>query len=265
MRNPGAPKVRRRAQAQPLTPSQKSRLHPRGTSAKREYRPVITSPYTRNRWRRRPPDRHQTRGERMQRALPLQAIALLVCLLVACSESGTRSPTAPNLSPPLAAALAPAADTVQVQVTLEIQTGHTVHFTIEITGGDPGAEPVWTCASADTTVALAARTDSGCSATGAAVAPPASRPTVTRGTGDRHPSVGLRVTPSPLAAALAPAGDTSRQGRPSSHLEITGGDPNVEPAGRAPPPTPWSRRRALPPLDAPPREPPVAPPRLPRP
>ena len=51
----------------------------------------------------------------MQRVLPLQAIALLVCLL-GCSESGTRSPTAPSPPPPLAAALAPAADTVQVQV-----------------------------------------------------------------------------------------------------------------------------------------------------
>ncbi len=167
----------------------------------------------------------------MQRALPLQAIALLVCLLVACSESGTRSPTAPNLSPPLAAALAPAADAVQVQVTLEIQTGHTVHFTIEITGGNPGAEPTWMCASADTAVARAARTDSGCSATGTGSGTTTIAATVTRDTATATASVGLRVTPPPLAATLAPAADTVQTGQTVQFtLEIAGGDPNVEPA-----------------------------------
>ena len=83
----------------------------------------------------------------MQRVLPLQVIALAVCLLVGCSESGTRSPTAPTPPPPLTASLAPAADTVE--------TGQTAQFTLEITGGDPNAQPAWTCASADTTVASA--------------------------------------------------------------------------------------------------------------
>ena len=167
----------------------------------------------------------------MQRILPLRAVALAVFVLVSCSESGTRGPTAPNPPPPLAAALAPAADTVQVQFTVEIQTGQTVHFTIEITGGDPDAEPVWTCASADTTVALAARTDSGCSATGTGSGTTTIAATVTRGTATATASVGLRVTPPPLAAALAPAADTVQTGQTVHFtLEITGGDPNAEPA-----------------------------------
>ena len=164
----------------------------------------------------------------LQRCLP---IVVSVCLLVGCSESGTRSPTAPNPPPPLAAALAPAADTVQVQFTVEIQTGQTVQFTLEITGGDSDAEPVWTCASADTTVVLAARTDSGCSATGTGSGTTSIAATVTRGTATATASVDLRVTPLPLAAALAPAADTVQAGQTVQFtLEITGGDPNAEPA-----------------------------------
>ena len=111
----------------------------------------------------------------LQRCLP---IVVSVCLLIGCSESGTRSPTAPNPPPPLAAAFAPAADTaVDVQFTVEIQTGQTVRFTIEITGGDPDAQPVWTCASADTTVALAPEPTLGAPPREPAVAlPPSPRP-----------------------------------------------------------------------------------------
>ena len=167
----------------------------------------------------------------MQRVSPIQAIALAVCLLVGCSESGTRSPTAPNPPPPLAAALAPATDTVQVQFTVEIQTGQTIHFTIEITGGDPDADPVWTCASADTTVAQAAQSASGCSATGVGVGTTTIAATVTRGTATATASVGLRVIPPPLGAALAPAADTVQTGQTAQFtIEIAGGDPSAEPA-----------------------------------
>ena len=167
----------------------------------------------------------------MQRFLPLQATALAVCLLVGCSESGTRTPTAPDPPPPLAAALAPATDTVQVQFTVEIQTGQTVHFTVEVTGGDSDTEPSWTCASADTTVASAAQTASGCSATGTGVGTTTITATVTRGTATATAAVGLRVIQPPLFGALAPAADTVRTGETAQFtVEITGGDSHTEPA-----------------------------------
>lgn len=167
----------------------------------------------------------------MQRVMPLQAAALAVWLLVGCSESGTRTPTAPDPPPPLAAALAPAADTVQVQFTVEIQTGQTVHFTIEVTGGDPETEPSWTCASTDTTVASAAQTASGCSATGTGVGTTTITATVTQGTATATAAVGLRVIQPPLFGALAPAADTVRTGQTAQFtLEITGGDSNAKPA-----------------------------------
>ena len=66
----------------------------------------------------------------MQRVLPLQAIALAACLLVGCSESGTPNPTAPDSTASAhRLAFAAVADTVQVQFTIEIQTGQTVKFT----------------------------------------------------------------------------------------------------------------------------------------
>lgn len=142
----------------------------------------------------------------------LRSTALAVCLLVGCSESGTRTPTAPDPPSELAAAFAPAADTVQVQFTVEIRTGQSVHFTIEVTGGDSDTEPSWTCASADTTVASAARTASGCSATGTGVGTTTITATVTRGTATATAAVGLRVTQPPLVGALAPAADTVQTG-----------------------------------------------------
>lgn len=166
----------------------------------------------------------------MQRVLPLLAMALAVSLLVGCSESGSRSPTAPDPPPMLAAALAPGTDTVQVQFTIEIQTGQTVHFTITITGGDPNVDPVWTCVSADTTVASAAQTASGCSATGIGVGTTTITATVSRGPATATASVGLIVTQPPLVAALAPRADTLRTGQTAQFtIEITGGDPNNEP------------------------------------
>ena len=120
----------------------------------------------------------------MQR-VPFQVIALAVCLVVGCSESGTRSPTAPNPPPPLTASLAPAADTVQ--------TGQTAQFTLEITGGDPNTEPAWTCASADTMVASASATASGCSATGTGTGTTTIAATVKRGTATTTASASLRV------------------------------------------------------------------------
>lgn len=167
----------------------------------------------------------------MHRALPFQAIALAVLLFAACSESGPRSPTAPDPPPPLAASLASATDTVQVQITIEIQTGQTAHFTIAITGGDSNVDPVWTCASADTTVASAAQTASGCSATGIGAGSTTITAAVTRGTATATATVGLRVTQPPLAVAFAPAADTVETGQTAQFtIEITGGDPNTEPA-----------------------------------
>ena len=166
----------------------------------------------------------------MHRALPFQAIALAVILLAACSESGTRSPTAPDPPPPLAAALASGTDTVQVQFTIEIRTGQTVHFTIAITGGDPNVDPVWTCASADTAVASAAQTASGCSATGIGVGNTTITATVTQGTATATATVGLRVTQPPLVAALAPGADTVQTDQTAQFtIEVTGGNPNTEP------------------------------------
>ncbi|MDE2754090.1 MAG: hypothetical protein OXI83_16085, partial [Gemmatimonadota bacterium] len=126
----------------------------------------------------------------MQRVLPLQATASAVLLLVVgCSESRTPAPTGPTppppTPPPLAASLSPAADTVQ--------TGQTTEFALEITGGDPSAEPAWTCASADTTVASAAETASGCSATGTGSGTTTIAATVTRGALAVTASASLRV------------------------------------------------------------------------
>ena len=125
--------------------------------------------------------------------------------------------------PPLAASIAPAADTVQ--------TGQTAQFTLEITGGDPNAEPAWTCAAADTLVASATATAAGCSATGTGTGTTTIAATVTRGTATATASASLRVTPPPLAASIAPAADTVQTGQTAQFtLEITGGDPNAEPA-----------------------------------
>ena len=163
----------------------------------------------------------------MQRILPLRAVVLAVFVLVSCSESGTRGPTAPTPPPtpllPLAASIAPAADT--------IETGQTTQFTLEITGGDPNAEPAWTCAAADTLVASATATAAGCSATGTGTGTTTIAATVTRGTAMATASASLRVTPPPLAASIAPAADTVQTGQTAQFtLEITGGDPNAEPA-----------------------------------
>ena len=167
----------------------------------------------------------------MHRVLPFQAIALAVVLLAGCSEWGTRIPTAPEPQPALAAALAGAADNVQVKFTIGIRTGQTVHFTIAITGGDPNVDPVWTCASADTTVALAGHTTYGCSATGVGVGTTDITATVTRGTATVTASVGLRVTHPPLLGAIAPVADTVRTGQTAQFtLEVTGGDSDTDPA-----------------------------------
>ena len=87
--------------------------------------------------------------------------------------------------PPLTTSLSPAADTVQ--------TGQTAEFTLEIAGGDPNAEPAWTCASADTTVASTAQTASGCSATGTGAGTTTIEATVTRGALTATASASLRV------------------------------------------------------------------------
>ena len=162
----------------------------------------------------------------MPRVLPLQVIALAVCLLVGCSESGTRSPTAPTPPPPpppLTTSLSPAADTVQ--------TGQTAEFTLEIAGGDASTEPSWTCASADTMVASATQTASGCSATGTGTGTTTIAATVTRGTFTAAASASLQVTLPPLTASLSPAADTVEAGQTAEFtLEITGGDASAEPA-----------------------------------
>ena len=167
----------------------------------------------------------------MHRGSPFQAIVLAVCLFAGCSESGTRSPTASDPPPPLAAAFAAGTDTVQVQFTIEIQTGQTVRFTVAITGGDPNVDPVWVCTSADTTVASAAQTSSGCSATGIGAGSTNIAAAVTRGTATATATVGLRVTQPTLVVAFAPAADTVETGQTAQFtIEITGGDPNTEPA-----------------------------------
>ena len=125
--------------------------------------------------------------------------------------------------PPLTASLAPATDTVQM--------GQTVQFTVEITGGDPNAEPAWTCASADTTVASASATASGCSAAGTGIGTTTIAATVTRGTLTTTASASLRVIPPPLSASLTPAADTVQTDQTVQFtVEITGGDSNAEPA-----------------------------------
>ena len=130
-----------------------------------------TGTLTIRRWR---PSQVNIRGHRIQRSLATASSVLAGFVLAGCSESGTRGPTDPDPLPPLAASISPAADTVQ--------TDQTVQFTIEITGGDPNAEPAWTCASADTTVASASATASGCSATGTGTDTTTIAATVTRGT-----------------------------------------------------------------------------------
>ena len=148
-------------------------------------------------------------------------------MLLGCSGSGTSGPPTPAPPPPppppLSAVLSPAADTVE--------TGQTAEFTLEITGGDPNAEPSWTCASADTTVASAARTAAGCFATGRGPGTTAIGATVTRGALTATASASLRVTAPPLSAVLSPAADTVETDQTAEFtLEITGGDPNAEPS-----------------------------------
>ena len=180
----------------------------------------------------------------MHRVLPFQAIALAVGLLVGCSESGTRIPTAPEPQPALAAALAGAADNVQVKLTIGIRTGQTVHFTIAITGGDPNVDPVWTCASADTTVALAGHTNYGCSATGVGVG-------TTDITRDRHARHGdrhrLRRPSSDPSTASRRHRARRRHGsdgpdRPVHPRNHRRGTPTPNRHGHARPPTLWWRR-----------------------
>ena len=127
--------------------------------------------------------------------------------------------------PPLIASLSPSAATVE--------TGQTAEFTLGIAGGDPNVEPSWTCASADTTVALAAPTASGCSATGTGTGTTTVEATVTRGALTATASASLRVTPLPLTASLSPAADTVQTGQTAEFtLEITGGDASADPVWR---------------------------------
>ena len=155
--------------------------------------------------------------------LPLRVEALALLVLAGCSESATRGPTDPEPVPPLSASISPTADTVQI--------GQMVDFTVEITGGDPNAQPTWTCASADAMIASATRTTAGCSATGTGIGTTTIAATVTRGALTATSSASLRVTPPPLTAALAPAADTVVTGQTIEFtLEIIGGDPNADPA-----------------------------------
>ena len=101
-------------------------------------------------------------GSRIQRNLATASSVLAVFVLAGSSESGARGPTAPNPPPPLVASVSPTADTFQM--------GQTVDFTVAITGGDPNAEPAWTCSSADTMLASAAAIAAGCSAVGTGIA-----------------------------------------------------------------------------------------------
>ena len=163
------------------------------------------------------------RGNRLQRNLATANRVLALLLLAGCSESATRGPTDPEPVPPLAASLSPTADTVQI--------GQTVDFTVEITGGDPNAEPTWTCASADAMVASATRTTAGCSATGTGIGTTTIAATVTRGTATTTVSASLRVSTPPLAASLSPTADTVQIGQTVDFtVEITGGDPRAEPS-----------------------------------
>ena len=125
--------------------------------------------------------------------------------------------------PPLTASLSPSAATVE--------TGQTAEFTLEIAGGDPNVEPSWTCASADITVALAAPTASGCSATGTGRGTITVEATVTRAALTATAFASLRVTLPPLTASLSPAADTVETGQTAEFtLEIAGGDASAEPA-----------------------------------
>ncbi len=163
------------------------------------------------------------RGNRLQRNLATASRVLALLVLAGCSESATRGPTDPEPVPPLSASISPTADTVQI--------GQMVDFTVEITGGDPNAQPTWTCASADAMIASATRTTAGCSATGTGIGTTTIAATVTRGALTATSSASLRVTPPPLTASLSPAADTVVTGQTVEFtLEITGGDPSAEPA-----------------------------------
>ena len=163
------------------------------------------------------------RGNRLQRSLATASRVLALLVLAGCSESATRGPTDPEPVPPLSASISPTADTVQI--------GQMVDFTLEITGGDPNAQPTWTCASADAMIASANRTTAGCSATGTGIGTTTIAATVTRGALTATASASLRVTPPPLTASLSPAADTVVTGQTVEFtLEIGGGDPSAEPA-----------------------------------
>ena len=183
------------------------------------------------------------RGNRLQRNLAAASRFLALLVLAGCSESATHGPTDPEPVPPLAASLSPTADTVQI--------GQTVDFTVEITGGDPNAEPTWTCASGDAMVASATATAAGCSATGTGIGTTTIAVTVTRGAATATVSASFRVSTPPLAASISPPADTVQIGHTVDFtVEITGGDPSAEPSWTCASATQRSRR--------PPQRPPAA-------
>ncbi len=107
--------------------------------------------------------------------------------------------------------------------------GQTVQYTVQVTGGDPNAQPAWTCASSDTTVATTDGTSAGCAATGVGPGTTTITATVTRGTATVTATASLVVVPPPLVVTVTPAADTVQIGDTTLFIvEATGGDPSAE-------------------------------------
>lgn len=93
--------------------------------------------------------------------------------------------------PPLVVSISPASAVVEV--------GAAAEFTLQVSGGTPGAAPSWTCASSDTAVATASATDSGCAATGVATGTATITAEITRGGEVREARATLEVeAPTPV-------------------------------------------------------------------
>ena len=89
------------------------------------------------------------------------------------------------LPPPLAVSISPA--------FAEVEIGGSVQFTLQVSGGVPGATAAWSCASSDMGIATASATDSGCAATGVAAGSVTISAEITKGSDARDATATLEV------------------------------------------------------------------------
>ena len=129
--------------------------------------------------------------------------------------------------PALTASMAPASATADV--------GSSVVFAVDVSGGEAGSSPSWTCASSNTGVATVGVVEAGCRATGVAVGVVTVTATVTKSGGTATVGAQLTVTeaaagePASLIMSL-PAEFEARplEGRVDVTLNVERGDRTLE-------------------------------------